>query len=233
MEKLRNILSDRELWALLCWNLTLLVFYQTEILRTATLIWLFYMQNVFIGLQFFLRIRKLENSMSEAERIRWIEKSGATVSINNTEVSPANFRLSNLFAFNFGLFHFVYAIFIGVITVMALTGSFDTKYLAIGTAFIALNAFFSLQSDYQKDADRVKDHSYLTRLLRIPFIRVFPMHFFILAGIFVLVEMHESVSTTILFLMFIAAKTLSDVLTHVIINKTWQAQRPKAFGGFI
>jgi hypothetical protein len=232
-QKIKNILSDPEVGALALWNGLLIVFYEREELRIATLIWLFYFQNIFIGIQYFLRFSNLENSMSQAENAALIKRSGMTMTVNDKPVDVTGFSLKAFFALHFGIFHSVYFVFLSVMTFMMPAHTFDKKYFLAGMLFMALNTFISTQSHYKSDIQNSKTDNFVDNLFKIPYLRVFPMHLFIMAGFALIVFYKEAISMHIVFFIFLLAKTVADISMHVVVNKTWQGPRPKAFGEFI
>lgn len=233
MQKIKNIFSDPELAALLFWNVSLVIFYETESLRTATLIWLFYFQNIFIGIQYYLRFRNLNNAISPEERQKFIKESGIKISVNGKEVDPMKYSFSTFFALHFGVFHAVYFIFIIFMTFLFLNSTFDIKYFLAGILFMALNTFFSTISHYKSDIERKSEPGYIKDLLKTPYMRIFPMHFFILLGFGLMMFLKDKMNVHILFFIFLIFKAISDVLMHAYINKTWKGTRPKAFEKFI
>ena len=233
VQKIKNILSDPELVALALWNGMLIIFYEREELRTATLIWLFYFQNIFIGLQYYYRFKNLENSMSKEEIAALLKSSGMTMTVNDKPIDVAGFSLKSFFALHFGIFHSVYFIFLSVMTFMLPIHSFDKKYFLAGMLFMIINTIISTQSHYKSDIENKKINNFVGDLFKIPYLRVFPMHLFIMAGIALIVFYKEAISLHIIFFIFLLAKTIADISMHVVVNKTWLGPRPKAFGEFI
>lgn len=233
MQKIKNIFSDPELAALLLWNISLVVFYQTESLRTTTLIWLFYFQNIFIGIQYYLRFRNLNKALTLEEKKVIIKKSGMKVTINGREVDSMEYNFATFFALHFGIFHAVYFMFIIFMTFLFLNSTFDMKYFLIGISFMALNTFFSTISHYKSDIESKSEDGYVEGLLKTPYMRVFPMHFFILLGFGLMVFLKEKMNVHLLFFIFLLFKAISDIWMYTYINKIWKRARPKAFEKFI
>lgn len=232
-QKIKNIFSDPEVNALIFWNVILIIFYQTESLRTSTLIWLFYFQNIFIGIQYYFRIRKLSKNISQEDKQALISRSGIKVTKNGHEVDPMKFDLSTFFVLHFGIFHAVYFIFIFIMTFIYISGTFDKDYFFAGIVFMAINTFLSTKSHFQSDMERKTKPGYIEGLLITPYMRVFPMHFFIMIGFTLMVFLKDKINVHTIFFIFLIFKTISDVWMHVFINKTWLGPRPKAFGDFI
>jgi hypothetical protein len=232
-QKIKNILSDPELAALVFWNGLLIIFYEREVLRISTLIWLFYFQNIFIGIQYFLRFKNLENNLSQQENAAMIKRAGLSMTINDKPIDVTDFKIKTFFAMHFGLFHFVYAIFLTVMTFLMFPGTFVLDFFLAGILFMAVNTFISTQSHYISDIEKCKDAKFLDELFKVPYLRVFPMHFFILGGFFFIWFNTENINLHVVFFIFLLAKMVADISMHVVVNKTWQGSRPKAFGEFI
>ena len=143
VQKIKNILTDPEVAALAFWNGLLIVFYETEALRISTLIWLFYFQNIFIGIQYFLRFRNLENNLSAEENAAMIKRAGVSMTVNGRPIDVTDFKIKSFFALHFGLFHFVYAVFLTVMTFMLFRGTFVMNFFLAGILFMAVNTFQS------------------------------------------------------------------------------------------
>lgn len=234
-QKIKNILSDPELAALVFWNGLLIIFYEREVLRISTLIWLFYFQNIFIGIQYYLRFSNLEKSMSQQEQAAMFKRSGMSMTVNGKPVDLTGFSLKAFFVLHFGIFHSVYFVFLIIMTFMMMlkANTFDIKYFLAGMLFMAVNTFISTQSHYKSDIENSKNANITDELFKIPYLRVFPMHLFIMAGFALIVFYKEIISMHVIFFLFLLAKTIADISMHVYVNKTWKGPRPKAFGGFI
>ena len=116
---------------------------------------------------------------------------------------------------------------------MLFPGTFVMNFFLAGILFMAVNTFISTLSHYKSDIEKSKDTNFLDELFKVPYLRVFPMHFFILGGFFFIGFNKENVNIHVIFIIFLLAKTIADISMHVYVNKTWKGQRPKAFGGYI
>lgn len=206
---MKNIFRDPEFWAILVFNLLLLYAFVQDITGFDTIVVLFFFQNLFIGLQFFIRL---------------IVAGFRTFGLSWLKV----FNLPLFFGFGFGLFHFVYSIFL-ITIVNKIPGPLDFKIIYASLLFMAGNMLFSLISDIRKDSS---DSPSGSLLFFFPFIRVLPMHIFILFA-FRAAAKDDSDKMFQALLVFIALKTLADIVMHVVLNRTWQQRRPPVIAGKI
>jgi len=199
---MKNILRDPELWAILGFNLFLFYAYFTDITGFDTLIVLFYLQNIFIGIQYWIRMFSAGMRFSD-------------------NVILASLRLPMFFFVHYGMFHVVYAAFLFTI-VMDIPGALDFDIILVLIGVMALNTIFSTVSDIRKDR---QDESNMAYMFFTPYLRVVPMHLFILLAFNNGIATQQNKMTNALIL-FIGLKMLSDVIMHIAINKTWKDKRP-------
>jgi hypothetical protein len=97
----KNILSDPELWFLIAINGILAYLYRTNQIAAFTMVWIYYAQSLLIGVQYFIRLISL--------------KSPATTTAGKSISSSKS--MAFFFLLHYGFFHFVYFIFLIVMTV--------------------------------------------------------------------------------------------------------------------
>lgn len=186
----------------------------------SSVIWMYYFQSVFIGIQYFLRLLF----------IGWRKKNIPVNPDSDKETKDKKSGYSTVgmalfFAFHYGMFHFVYLIFlIGMSS--KLPGEVDTRLILYFFAGLLLNLIFSLISDVRKDK---KLNTGGGSLFFVPYLRVVPMHLFIIFGFNTALTEKPGgnffSSVTGVFIFFIILKTLSDLIMHVVVNRTWKAKR--------
>lgn len=120
---------------------------------------------------------------------------------------------STFFAIHFGIFHFVYFIFVIVYSVM--WGKVDFFQVLMGVSVFALNHTYSYFFN-QKNL-RMEDKSIL---MFLPYTRVLPMHVVIILAML----LGKSYSLWI----FICLKVLADVISHVVLHTVTSKDRSQA-----
>lgn len=125
------------------------------------------------------------------------------------------------FFVHYGMFHVVYAVFLFTI-VMDIPGAldFDIIYAMIGV--MVINTIMSTVSDVRRDRE---DEGNMAFMFFTPYLRVVPMHLFIMLAFNNSIGTQENKMTNALIL-FVGLKMLSDLIMHIVINKTWKDRRP-------
>ncbi|MBI1305590.1 MAG: hypothetical protein GC181_03130 [Bacteroidetes bacterium] len=204
---IHNILTDPEFWAILIFNLIILYTFYVDVTSARSVIILYYLQSVLIGVQAFVRM--VFRGSREKGAVPFGTRYGAPL----------------FFALHYGLFHLVYFVFL-VMIALKLPGTPNDIAIIQGVfLFMLLNMVMSLFSDVRKDKEEGKAAGGLKFL---PYARIFPMHLFIIVGFNM-----DADGLTRAFQIFIGLKVISDLLMHVVINKTFLERRPKAVGGWI
>ena len=203
--KLRNILSDPEFWLILGFNGLFVYMYQIKQLDAGDIIWIYFIQSLFIGLQYIIRM----------------------LAIGSRSEGKGRLSMPLFFLLHYGGFHFVYLIFLTVITASSDQIGFNTVNLIPAIGLLALNLLFSARSDIISDKEAKLGPG---NLFFIPYLRIAPMHLFIILGF------NGGVDSKIPwlhwqdpFLIFIVLKTFSDIILHILVNKTYQGRRPRSF----
>ncbi len=149
-----NILSDKEFWLILTFNLAILISYFYDQTSASTIVLLYYLQSVLIGVQYFTRLLFLA------------KKQGTS------------YGLPFFFAFHYGFFHFVYLFFL-ITMISDLPGAVDynvTKYLLFA---LLANTLFSTISDIRRDRESPATPAFV---MFQPYLRIVPMHLLIIFG---------------------------------------------------
>jgi len=223
MVKLKNIITDPEFWFVLVFNFLIAIGYNNGIISQDTVIWIYFIQSVFIGLSNTIRMACLKTFTSDNFRI------------NNEEVNPtSNTKWSSaiFFTIHYGIFHLVYFIMLAVMSVG--NGSkLDFRLVLINMMIIAGNTLISTWSNVLKDREEPPS---IGSMFFTPYLRVFPMHLFLMAGM--TLEQKFNVQIPILgainiFYMFLGLKIVSDLAMHIVVQKSWRGKRIKPVGGYI
>lgn len=223
MNRWKNIFSDREFWFILVFNLCLVWGYEDGWLSMDTIIWIYFFQSVIIGMSNTVRMACLKDFNSD------------NFQINGEAVQPTNktkWMSAIFFTLHYGFFHLAYFIFLIIFSVG--NGSkLDFRMVLINAGIIALNAIISTSSNIMQDRE---DKPAISSMFFTPYLRVVPMHIFIILGFTrkvnpeVLIPVLGAINS---FYVFLILKLFSDLVMHIVIQKTWRGPRLKPVGGYI
>ncbi len=196
---LESALADPSTWALVASNLLVIGFAWMDHTSALTLIWAYWLQSVIIGC--FTALKMLTS------------ESGLPVKFNGVETAVswgAKLFTTAFFAFHYGMFHAIYAIFLGADGSLAGTQPLlDWGFLLPSAGIFFLNHGYSFLKN--RAADKKKD---LTQLMMAPYGRILPMHLTIIFG-GVFFGFQSELTNGFLLLLFGGLKTLADVTMHV------------------
>lgn len=218
MKRWKNVLLDPEFWFILIFNTSLAWAYTDGLIAKDTIVWIYFFQSVIIGISNSARIVGLSYYLASN-----LTKDGEPVAVTaKTKWFGALF-----FTFHYGLFHFIYLI--GLVIFSFDNGSqLDLRMVLINAGVIAINAIISTYYTMVRDRE---EKPAIDSLFFTPYLRILPMHFFLIVGI-----ASKSDSSVLLsgggslnvFWIFLMLKLISDLIMHVVIHKTWQRPRVKA-----
>jgi len=210
MRPIQKIIRDPALWALIGFNVVLIIQYRQDVKEYTTIIWLYWCQSVLIGLFNFLDMLTLRS-----ENI-----SIGNLTINDRPVTPEQAKgcLPWFFLIHYGGFHIGYMIFLFVdfkITDIDFS-SFKWSLLALAISYI----FFFLQNKIR--------YTHIKRsigaMFFTPYLRIVPMHLTILLPKF----LHWEPALT--FLIF---KMGIDVISCIATTPYYWKHEIKPEGGYI
>lgn len=183
------ILSKNTTFTLLISNIFVIALALYQGWNIGEIMWVYWFQSVIIGLFHFLRIWKLENFS-----VKDVTINGAPA----TDAKGTKYFFAGFFALHYGLFHFVYMIFL--ITVFSNGSSF--KNILIGAAAFFINHLVSFYNHIQ--ADKLREPN-IGLLMFYPYARIIPMHLTIIFGI---------MFRDLALILFLSLKTIADLITH-------------------
>lgn len=207
---LRNIFRDPELWYIILFNVSIVFFYYLGQVDPRIVILIFYVQSIIIGLMNFIRMYKLENFSTKN-----FTSNGKPVSNSPKAAKSTAF----FFLIHYGGFHFIYFFFI-TIMLLSIQGErkpFDSEIFLMSIFSYFISSIFALR--YHIEADK-EDKPNIGTIMFIPYLRVVPMHIFIILGMGFFISKKEILGMDVLE-FFIILKTISDVLMHILSEKTW------------
>lgn len=191
MGKLKKIFSDSSVISLLFSNILIIILATVQRWEISEILWVYWMQSVIIGFFNFLRILSLKNFSTK------------NFSINNRPAPPTSqtkIFTAFFFAFHYGFFHFIYAIFL--FQFFSSGQPLDLNYLFLGGLIFFLNHLFSYWHNKRIDEQKTQN---IGNLMFAPYARIIPMHLIIVVGAF----LGQSA-----LLIFLLLKTAIDILTH-------------------
>jgi len=181
---------------LLLGNFYCIYYYVTQPKGFDSVIWIYWFQSVIIGLFNFLDLLTVKSFDTGGFKI-----NGAPMK------KDQNGCMAFFFLIHYGIFHFVYGIFlatqIGVLSAM-------TKMVFIGIIVFLIESLVDFRHRKQMEKTRVVNFGYLFFL---PYLRVIPMHLFILVPVFL------GITGSILFLLL---KFLADILSFFIYRRIFK-----------
>ena len=184
--------SDSSTRNLVLVNVATIAFALFEGVSVLTVMWVYWLQSVVIGFFTFIKL---------------LNKAGAPGS-GFVAVSMALF-----FAFHYGFFHFIYAVFLNAFSSFAILGSplqsTNAIFLAVTGLLFLLNHAYSFHVN--RAADAKKD---IAAIFSAPYKRIIPMHLTIIFGGMLAMAFGNTANAAILIL-FGLLKTAADVFMHV------------------
>ncbi len=203
MNTSRKIFLDPALYILILLNLFFIFEYKDDPTKYNTIVWVFWIQSVLIGLFTFFEL--ISTKMNE----------DTTITLNDKPVSPKQGKscYSFFFLFHYQAFHFAYFIFLIVsIGLRTVDGSL-LKYAVVALLFSQLVTFIRHKQAYSQHPPN------LGMLFFTPYLRIVPMHMMILLPEFLNIKPS---------LVFLVLKAVFDVLGHLITTRYyWRAAGAK------
>lgn len=184
----KSFLYDWGLWLLLAMNIYAIYFYQQNPQRISTIIFIFWLQSVFIGLFNVLGILSFTNRVTEA--------SATGNDINNKPGCAAAF-----FAVHYGFFHLGYAIFI---LIQFHSSNIDWLFIKLSFYTILLGSIIQFIQDKQQNKTKAVN---MNTMFFMPYARIIPMHLALLLPSF----LHISIGV-----VFLSLKVVADIIMHVV-----------------
>lgn len=199
--KPKTLLRDQSFWFLLLINVAIIFYYYRFHTGFKTLVWIYWTQSVLIGFFTYLDLLTLKSVVPGS-----MEMNGEPV-----KDSGSMGCISGFFAMHFGIFHFVYFIFLFNITEP--TEAFDWRLYEFSVGAFALDQVWSFIR--RKQWEQTHD-SNVGVLFFLPYLRVVPMHFTILIPSFI-----NAIPRLGIFLVL---KLFADMLFYALTVKLYGKQ---------
>lgn len=204
MPPLQKILRDPSFWTLIGLNLFFIYEVKDDPKQYTTVVWLYWVQSVLIGLFNFLDMLTI--------KAKNIDVSNMT--INNKPATPAGAKgcLPIFFLFHYSIFHFAYLIFLFIDFRITDT---DFSYFSMAAVVILLQQIIHFVQNKIKFANIPRR---ISVMFFTPYLRIVPMHLTILLPKFL---------GWAPGLTFIILKSIFDVIGHLITTKYYWSDEEK------
>lgn len=184
----------RAIAALVAANLFTLALAWVQQWPLGVLLWPYWVQSVIIGVFNYRRIMALREFSTEG------------FTINRRSVAPTDKTrrtTARFFALHYGIFHAVYALFLGVTSRLS---ALDWWWVGAAAAVFLFNHWQSFERF--READR-QGRPNIGTLMFLPYLRVVPMHLMVIIGI------GAMGSGALALLLFGVLKTAADCAMHI------------------
>ncbi len=189
---LQRSFKDPEFWFLLLMNGYLIYYYLQNPAEFNTIVWIYWIQSVLIGLFNFFDLLRIKNP------------DQSSLKMNNKPISKANMAgVAWFFLLHYGFFHLMYAIFL-----MSSNGELiNYSFLLIATGiFVTEGIMMQMRKNPNADSKKVN----VGKIFILPYLRTIPMHLMILMPSFF------GLATSVVFLLL---KTIADVGMYLITTQ--------------
>jgi hypothetical protein len=173
-------------------NSYLIYYYLQQPDEFNTIIWIYWMQSVLIGLFNFIDLMTVKNP------------DESSMKMNNQPVTKSNMGCAAwFFLFHFGFFHFVYAIFL---LASNLKGANGKIILITAGIFLAESTIQMIRKKRISETEKVN----VGKMFMTPYLRIIPMHLVILLPSFF------ALGTSIIFLLL---KMVADIGMYLLTTQ--------------
>lgn len=203
----RKLFRDPSTWVLIIANLVVIALAVVQNWSLIDLLWVYWTQSVIIGIINVGRILSLQNYSTEGFKVN----GRSVLPTEKTKKQVAGF-----FAFHYGFFHLVYAIFLSVFTHQFFNSTIASvlPYILLAAIIFLVNHLFSYK--YNRPRDEKKQN--IGRVMFFPYLRIIPMHITIIAG-GALLSKGQADAATGAVVLFLFLKTIADVIMHLVEHK--------------
>ena len=193
---MRKSIQEPSFWLLIAANLFCLYYYSVNPDGFKTIVWVYWIQSVFIGLFNFIDLLTVKNPDPKS------------FSINDAPIDgsfKAKGCASLFFLFHYQFFHLAYGIFI----LIKVKGTLDILFLQLSLLVIVFEGVLTLIRN--KNIQKKLQVNY-GQLFFLPYLRIIPMHLMILA---------PAVWGLSSAFIFLALKTLADVGMYLLTRNIY------------
>jgi hypothetical protein len=197
---------DLSLFLLIISNIITIILATTQNWNLVSIMWIFWVQSIIIGIFNFIRILTLKEFSTE------------NFKVNDQPVEPTESTkkfTAFFFLFHYGFFHLVYMLFllsnnaelngIPVTYNLSLNLSGIIGIIIMGMIFFG-NHLFSFIYNYERDSKKVRN---IGTIMFFPYARILPMHLAIVFGLFLINDARS-------IIIFLILKTIADIVMHQV-----------------
>lgn len=180
--------------SLLISNILVIILAIVQKWDASTVLWVYWMQSIIIGFFQFLRILLIKNFY------------GIYTINNKPNPLTAKTKIAFFFAFHYGFFHFIYAIFLFQLLI---SHPLDFNHFLVGGLIFFSNHLYSFYHNMIVDKQKSSNIAFL---MLSPYARIIPMHLVIIIGVLL--------TNQALLILFLILKTVVDLLTHIFKHRS-------------
>ena len=193
---LRKAIYAPSFWIIVSVNIFCIYYYQNHPEGFRSIVWIYWIQSVLIGLFNFFDLLTVKNP------------GPSDMTINDKPVNSSGRGkgcTALFFLFHYQFFHFVYAIFIAI----QVKGMLDINFILLSVGAILLELTISFIRNKQLQKNLQINYG---RLFMMPYLRIIPMHLMILLPAFF------GIKTSIVFLVL---KLLADAGMYLVAQRLY------------
>lgn len=200
---MKNPQNNKSFLSLILTNLITIVIAVWQNWSLNEILWVYWLQNIVIGIFQFLKIKDLKNFSTENFRINRHPVEANEITKN---------KVAYFFLFHYGFFNFVYFV------ILLIQGPPNFLNLAPLALVFFANHYYSYVQNREIDKFQQKN---IGQMMSFPYLRIIPMHLTIILG--------QTLFKDSSILLFMLLKTYADVFMHRIEHagfKLTQSQTP-------
>jgi hypothetical protein len=202
----KKIIRDPAFWSLIVFNAFVILMYQNDQTQFSTIIWIYWWQSIIIGIFNFMDMRSIPVENISIKNLK----------INNQPATPEQAKgcLPWFFLFHYGIFHFVYFIFL----LVQYRTTYSYRFALLG---MLINYGIYYYQNKKKYRHVVRN---IGTMFFMPYLRVLPMHLAILAPQFLKITPA---------LVFLVLKAVMDIIGHLLTTPYyWQNEKAPGEGTY-
>ncbi|MDT3695227.1 MAG: DUF6498-containing protein [Ignavibacterium sp.] len=189
-------------------NILVIFFAIVDEISAIEVLWIYWFQSVIIGVFTFTKMITLKDFSTEGFKIG----NKQPVPIRAAAISSAIF-----FFFHYGLFHFVYAVFLASFSALSVFSVSSNSYIfiLISAGIFFINYLIEFIKSRKEEPDEKPN---LGKLMSAPYARIIPMHLTIIFGGFIgsIGQAFSANTNIVIVVLFTTIKTVVDLITHSI-----------------
>ena len=195
-------LSDPSLWGVVFSNVMSMYLAITQGWELGQIMWIYWGQSVIIGVINIIRMLSLKDFSTKGMKM-----NDQPV----PETHAAKRQTALFFAFHYGFFHFVYAVFLWDMHALDFSAMNEALWMMLALSLFVGGHSYSFMHNFNADFRQQKPN--LGTIMFYPYLRIIPMHLTIIFG-----GMIEAMG----MIIFMGLKTLADAGTHMIEHYLFQ-----------